>query len=789
MAGLLAAKTPQVRKGVCKVPKGSPKSESAKHRHSKGVEPSGKAAKLKDAMDKLQEGVREAFNGDFTEYLKTIAKFHKYSARNLMLIKQQRPFATRLAGYNLWKRLGRHVKKGEKGIVILVPMRSKKNESEKTTEDGPKKEDEPRKKEDGKTNENDGQEGELWDEGDMAGDSRVFFGTGAVFDISQTEGEDLRLSPFKSEEITGDVEHFETFKDALKKASSLPISFTDLRRLGMVDGLCHFGKEILIHNGLSQAATISTMIHEMAHARLHSPDPAKAPAKEDRMRAEIEAESVAYVVGQHFGVETSTSSFGYIAGYSSGREVKELMSSLETIRSASHSMIDEIVGNFKALSGIDLGVPDLDALAAARESLDSTVAAAADANPPQPPVVAQPSANSPSAPDAQPLANFGESVNAIARTEPYGNPQENRSIPPASSFPPSFASGEAAPPSQPGSGNPANSSEGRHGLDAQRQSRVLSSGADSRKEGGIEHLPDPPASLGAMGMRAIQTQGMLPLSHSRALELFGQGIPIYKLSEGGGEEMVFEAGEILEHDGIFGVEPDEWMASPDYAESKSGIQPSAKEADLLHSVKSMYGVYQAMEGAGLETPAGKTECELVHTGFLLSGDPLSNLNRISSVCQPECGSCPDGYKGRGVSEGDVIVLQWRGKVDSFLVRGDIFERLPAFVGNEAADTRQGSIARLGEGKARSWEDISRLLEERGQINQIGEEAQKTEARPLRASFEAPASKTAAMRSAGSIEKASVLERLETGKSRGAHPRDSEKPALRRDKQKLSAELQ
>ena len=288
------------------------------------------ADKLKEITDRLEQGIMELFDSDrYKEYLRVMSKFHNYSFNNTLLIAMQKPDASLVAGFQSWKNnFKRNVVKGEKGIKILAPSPFKIKQEMEIIDPATQK---PVIGADGKP---------VKEEKEI---TIPAFKVVSVFDVSQTEGKEL--PDIAVDMLTGDVECFKDVFAALEKTSPVPIGFEKIE--GNSHGYYHLEeKRIAIDEGMSELQTIKTAIHEIAHAKLHDIDP-NAPKEEqagrpDRRTREVQAESVAYAVCQHYGLDTSDYSFGYVAGWSSGRELDELKSSLETIRSTAAEIINSI---------------------------------------------------------------------------------------------------------------------------------------------------------------------------------------------------------------------------------------------------------------------------------------------------------------------------------------------------------------------------------------------------------------------------------------------------------------
>jgi len=294
------------------------------------------AQQVREITDKLEQGIKELFESEkFKEYLTTMSKFYNYSFNNTLLIAMQKPDATLIAGYTSWQRnFDRHVMKGEKGIKILAPAPYKAQEEREKIDPATQK---PVLDVDGKP---------VTETVEVL---RPAFKVVSVFDVSQTDGKEL--PDIAVDELTGSVENYAAFFEALKQESPVPISFEDIPG-GAKGYFSHVENRIAIQEGMSEIQTVKTAIHEIAHAKLHAikPDEKVAPEeRKDRHTKEVEAESVAYTVCQRYGIETSDYSFGYIAGWSSDKDTKELKGSLETIRSTAAEMIESIDAKIKVL--------------------------------------------------------------------------------------------------------------------------------------------------------------------------------------------------------------------------------------------------------------------------------------------------------------------------------------------------------------------------------------------------------------------------------------------------------
>ena len=296
------------------------------------------AEKMKEITNRLEQGIQDLFESDrFKEYLQVMSKFHNYSFNNTLLIAMQKPDATLIAGYNSWKNLfGRQVSRGAKGIKVIAPSPYKvKKEIDKIDPKTQK----PMTDKNGKP---------VKEETEVTVPA---FKVVSVFDVSQTEGKEL--PSIGVDELTGDVEQYADFFKATEQASPAPVGFEKIES-GAKGYYSQTEKRIAINEGMSELQNLKTLIHEIAHAKLHDID-LNAPAKEqadrpDRRTREVQAESIAYAVCQHYGLDTSDYSFSYVAQWSSGRELAELKASLETIRSTASELIKDIDKNFAELT-------------------------------------------------------------------------------------------------------------------------------------------------------------------------------------------------------------------------------------------------------------------------------------------------------------------------------------------------------------------------------------------------------------------------------------------------------
>ena len=499
--------------------------------------------RLKEITNSIENGIKELFESEkYKNYLRTMSRFHKYSVNNTMLIYMQKPDATVVAGFNKWRdQFGRNVLKGEKGIKIIAPTPYKKKIEEAKLDPDTKL---PMLDADGKA---------IMEEKEI----RIpMYKPVTVFDVSQTDGKPLPeqvKSPIA--ELTGNVEHYEAFMEALRRISPVPIEMKPLSN--DLDGFFSPSKQsITLRDGMSEVQTVCAAVHEIAHSKLH--DYAKQPNSQpkDSNTEEIEAESIAYTVCAYFGIETSANSFGYVATWSKDKDLKAFKDSLDTIRKTSSELISGVEQQFKEICkerGISLEPaqpaqkqPEQDIeklymvdnekyihVQRSDTGIDYTIYDAASAK----------------ALDGGVLDDTGQLLSAAALTV-----CKLHNI------------GDAAPirlaPLELLNGL-QEANELLLGAGEQITGVEATSTADSLPDlPQLEQdypMPDPTVDFAQMYQFGY-TDGntMLPLSKERARELFLQDVPIFVLNSDNTEYMVLDTSDLDAHSGIFGVERTEW---------------------------------------------------------------------------------------------------------------------------------------------------------------------------------------------------------------------------------------
>jgi len=529
--------------------------------------------------------LKELFESEkYKSYLSTMSKFHNYSFNNTLLIAMQKPEATLVAGYQAWqKNFERHVNKGEKAIRILAPA--------------PYKIKEERDKLDPVTGEM------MFDENGMPQKEETevtipAFRAVSVFDVSQTDGKPI--PELEVNELLSTVEGYEDFVQALMNISPVPIAFEDIPG----DSKGYFStaeKRIAVQENMSESQTLKTMVHEVAHSRLHDKEVNQSmdiPVK-DRNTKEVEAESVAFTVCQHFGIDTSDYSFGYIAGWSSGRNMKELKSSLDTIRKTASELITGIEGamqelqlnremeqehgkesillvhnedfseyNLVSVRGMD-SAELISALSTMNEEDKSNISSYLESKGAWTTELADE--------QTEEAEEYHIDVRYNMDTDELIDVKERMEHPIDTNL---SVMGQAEQLiNQLEAEKNIFTSEERnlivnyaYKLDDMNKTRELAEKLAYREQyaqqdvaltiidakAEIDALPDPMIGLSEMREYGYQWNEMLPLTQEKALELFEHDLPVYLLHTDGAESLAESRERIEEHEGIFGVEKETW---------------------------------------------------------------------------------------------------------------------------------------------------------------------------------------------------------------------------------------
>ena len=632
---------------------------------------------IKALTEKIEEGIQNLFqSGDlekYQAYLRTVSRFHRYSVNNQMLIFAQCPQATLVAGYQKWQnQFSRHVLRGEKGITIIAPTPYKiKVEQEKLDPDTKQ----PLLDADGKT---------ITEEKEV---QIPMFRPVKVFDVSQTDGEPLPeqvKSPVA--ELTGNVEHYEAFMDALKLVSPVPIEIKPLS--SNLDGFFSPSKQsITLREGMSEVQTVCAAVHEIAHSKLHNYARQPDSQPKDSSTEEMEGESIAYTVCAYFGIETSANSFGYVATWSKDKDVKAFRASLDTIRKTSSELISGVDQHFKEICkerGISLE-PEKPAQEQDTEKLymvdnekyihvqrsdngiDYTIYDAGSAK----------------ALDGGVLEDRGQPLSAAALTvcklhdigatapirlaplEILENLQDANEIAPRAAA--------EAPSDTPLPETP----EIVH--DVQETAPVLTA------------PPDPSMSIAAMRAFGYMDADMLPLSKERALELMEHDATVYMLFAENSEAMAFEPEDIAMHTGMFGITREDWNAiKASVPVMDSGIVQKKLEQAFLESPTDSFAIFQLKRGdehvalrflnmASLQKnglSAEKANYDLIYTGTLPQANDLpSTLEGLYVTFNQDR---PEDFCGHSLSVSDIVAVKRGGVVSCHYLDSVGYQELPAF---------------------------------------------------------------------------------------------------------------
>ena len=676
--------------------------------------------KVKEITDKLEEGLKELFESEkYKTYLSTMSKFHNYSFNNTLLIAMQKPEATLVAGYKAWqKNFERHVNKGEKAIRILAPA--------------PYKIKEERDKLDPVTGEM------MIDENGMPQKEEVevtipAFRAVSVFDVSQTDGKPIQK--LEAQELLSAVEEYEDFVQALINVAPVPIGFEDIP--GDSKGYFHTEeKRIAVQENMSESQILKTMVHEVVHSMLHNKeinrdDLMEEPVK-DRNTKEVEAESVAYTVCQHFGIDTSDYSFGYIAGWSSGKEMKELKSSLDTIRKTASELITGIEGALRELQlNREMEQEQSKECILLIQNEDLTEFSLVNVRGMDKQELVATLSNM-SEDDKLSIQAYLESKGAW--TTELGNEKSRE-----------FEEYHL---------------DVRYNLDTDEIIDVKAKIAEQidnnlsvMEQAEIDALPDPMIGLSEMREYGYTWNEMLPLTQEKALELFVHDLPVYLLHNDGSETTVEDRKQITEHDGIFGIEKGDWENERKLRSMQAELSDNQinKEAQLLYGSSDKYGIYQLkhnpeldhlrFEGTESLKRIGITKdnfdaikpenYELIYVGELselqeqTQGETLEVIYKKFNIDHPE------DYRGHSLSVSDIVVLHQNGGNSAHFVDSFGFTRLPDFMQTlegvkeqeEEIDT-SGHDVQKSEPEKQEQETSDNTLEDGDEIIDLGDEKEQ-----------------------------------------------------------------
>ena len=632
---------------------------------------------LKEITDRIEAGIRDIFeSGDmekYRNYLRTMSRFHNYSLNNQALIHLQRPDATYVAGYNRWRdKFSRHVLRGEKGITIIAPTPYKKKiEQEKLDPDTKL----PILDADGKI---------VTEEKEI---EIPMFRPVKVFDYAQTDGKPLPervASPVAN--LTGSVENYEAFMEALRRSSPMPVEFKPLP--ADMDGyFSPKSQSITLREGMSEVQTVSAAVHEIAHAKLHNYALQQPEERRHKSRntEEVEAESISFMVCAYFGIETGANSFGYVATWSKNAELPEFRASLDTISKTANGIITDVEKHFAEVCkerGIELPKDTEYELVTIPPSRANALAFAADytaflrrdLNVPD-------SADRPTAEAVAARLLAGEDTELRKELVDFVKLADEIGI-----------------------------DDGSHGLlerfnglfrqewRAKEEPQPEIETETPNVEDELPPLPEleqgypmPDTGIGFSEMYQYgYTDGnaMLPLTKERAMELFMQDIPVFLLYGDNTEAMALDAEDISSHTGVFGVEREEWDAV-------RGVVTLSEQADteklFLENPQDAFLIYQIRRGGELDayrfmnydylqskgvTPERGGYDAIYTGGFMDYGNARTNLDMIYQRFNVDH---PADFKGHSLSVSDIVALKQNGVVSCHYVDSIGFRELPNFL--------------------------------------------------------------------------------------------------------------
>lgn len=632
---------------------------------------------LKEITDRIEAGIRDIFeSGDmekYRNYLRTMSRFHNYSLNNQALIHLQRPDATLVAGYNRWRdKFSRHVLRGEKGITIIAPTPYKKKiEQEKLDPDTKL----PILDADGKI---------VTEEKEI---EIPMFRPVKVFDYAQTDGKPLPervASPVAN--LTGSVENYEAFMEALRRSSPVPVEVKPLS--ADVDGyFSPKSQSITLREGMSEVQTVSAAVHEIAHAKLHNYGLQQAAERKAKSRntEEVEAESISFMVCAYFGIETGANSFGYVATWSKNAELPEFRASLDTISKTANGIITDVEKHFAEVCkerGIELPKDTEYELVTIPPSRADALTFAADyaaflrrdLNVPG-------SADKPTAEAVADRLLAGDDTELRKELEDFVKLADEIGI-----------------------------DDGSHGLlerfnglfrQEWRAKEKPQPEVETETPNVVDELPPlpeleqgypmPDTSIGFSEMYQYgYTDGnaMLPLTKERAMELFMQDVPVFLLYADSTEAMALDAEDISSHTGVFGVEREEWDAV-------RGVVTLSEQADteklFLENPQDAFLIYQIRRGGELDayrfmnydylqskgvTPERDGYDAIYTGGFMDYGNARTNLDMIFQRFNVDH---PADFKGHSLSVSDIVALKQNGVVSCHYVDNIGFRELPNFL--------------------------------------------------------------------------------------------------------------
>ena len=646
--------------------------------------------RLQEITAGIEQGIKELFESEkYRRYLSVMSRFHRYSVNNTMLIYMQRPDATLVAGYNKWKnQFSRHVKRGEHGITIIAPTPYKKKIEEQKLDPDTKA---PMLDKDGKV---------IMEEKEI---EIPLFRPVKVFDISQTDGKPL---PELASSLSGNVQNYEVFMEALRRSAPVPIEFEPMA--ANMDGYFSPDRQrIAIRAGMSEVQTVSAAVHEIAHSKLHNYAKAQEeavragdkepPKKKDRNTEEVEAESISYAVCQYYSIQTGENSFGYIANWSQGKELPELRASLETINKAAGELIADIDRHYKVICK--------------ERGIDLTAA-------PEPEQAPQQAAEEVS----QPSAEYREALLVLDDTtylhiQPCDTGWDYTLYDVATMK--QLDGGQLDAPELPLSTAALKICE-MHDLGGQTIQYAPLSMIETLQEAAVQQMqaaakaaasettmlpdapeqhldeypmPDPTLTQDDLEKCGYLDGDLLPLSKERAYELMERDLTVYIVQQGENPAMAFDTADLDAHDGIFAVTREEWEECPAFdaqVKERMDHQQEREQAFLDHK-GDCFAIYQVKhtdelrdiryEGLEWIKSIGRTvqrdNYDLVYTAPLAPGDLKGSV--LDNLEYRFNNEHPADYRHPSMSVSDIVAIKRDGKVSCHYCDSFGFAEVPGFL--------------------------------------------------------------------------------------------------------------
>lgn len=679
--------------------------------------------RLREIADGIEQGIKELFESEkYMRYLSVMSRFHRYSVNNTMLIYMQKPEATLVAGYNKWKnQFERHVKKGERGITIIAPTPYKKKIEEQKLDPDTNA---PILDKDGKV---------ITEEKEI---EIPMFRSVKVFDVSQTDGKPL---PELASALSGNVQNYEIFMEALRRAAPVPIAFEAMD--ADMDGYFSAAEQrIAIRQGMSEVQTVSATVHEIAHSKLHDhkkQENEEGAEKKSRRTEEVEAESISYAVCQYYGIQTGDNSFGYIASWSQGKELKELRASLETINKTSCELISDIGRYYKEICkerGIDL---------TAKEEME-----------PQ-----KESEIIPAGEDKSLIEQIHYYVAECMEFPNLGEYHDNLSLDEAIRFyqeiPAERMNGikgigfdlrdgsdyegifpvltgktidldmiqtisyyrdsplvqkavreliEAMPEMEVIEPNVQQMQE-QVSQQAEENAGTLSQLSEYQEQALDEYpMPDPVLTQDDLEKCGYLDNDLLPLSKERAYELLERDLTVYMIQDGEHPEMAFDSTDLDAHDGIFAVDREEWEQSEQFHEKimeRQEHQQEREQAFLAHK-EDCFAIYQVsnddpqnvrfmnldwLRSKGISLD--RSNYDLVYTAPLTSSEAVeTQLEKLYAQFNVEK---PADFHYPSMSVSDIVAVKHNGVVSCHYCDSVGFIEIQGFLSDNSLKNAEMSM--------------------------------------------------------------------------------------------------